>query len=282
MTGIEMQQELQSFRRERNKQNSDLEPWQCSVCGTLLTTNRFLKMLKGVFTKYSGEDYDRLQPVRIEMYNFYHDLALDFLPFEAEESFRMLDLGCGTGRFIASVLDRHTESRCLAFDYSEKMLRYAAEKTEEQSGRVEFRQRDLNEGLPTGLGTFRIVSSFSAIHHLTHENKRRIFQQIFEVLEPGGWFFFIDPMSIHFENDVYRLCKQRDERRRRERYELAGLDWAEEKRVVGMTSQVGQDSPERDRIAPLASQLDWLREAGFKSVDHIWHFWMEHFVIARK
>ena len=31
-----------------------------------------------------AEDYDRLQPLRIEMYQFYHDLALDFVPFDVQ------------------------------------------------------------------------------------------------------------------------------------------------------------------------------------------------------
>ena len=46
--------------------------------------------------------------------------------------------------------------------------------------------------------------------------------------------------------------------------------------------QVDEDSPERDRISRFSSQVEWLKDAGFRSVDYIWHFWMEHFVICRK
>jgi hypothetical protein len=54
------------------------------------------------------------------------------------------------------------------------------------------------------------------------------------------------------------------------------------RRVREMNAQVDDDSPEKDRISRLSLQLDWLKEAGFRSVDHIWHFWMEHFIICRK
>ena len=70
------------------------------------------------------------------------------------------------------------------------------------SDRVEFLQRDLNEGLLEGLGSFQFVASFSTIHHLTDENKARIFRQIYDVLETGGWFFLIDAMTTRFDDDV--------------------------------------------------------------------------------
>ena len=38
------------------------------------------RLREGYFTAYAG-DYDRVQPVHIEMYGFYYELALDFVPF---------------------------------------------------------------------------------------------------------------------------------------------------------------------------------------------------------
>ena len=50
-----------------------------------------------------------------------------------------------------------------------------------------------------------MVSSFSAIHHLKNEKKELLFRQIHDVLRPKGWFFFIDAMSIHFDDEVFLL-----------------------------------------------------------------------------
>ncbi len=227
-------------------------------------------------------DYDRLQPVRIEMYEFYHSLALDFMPFETGEEFRMLDLGCGTGTFVKRILDQYPGATCVAVDFSDEMMGIASEKVRLHADRVEFLRGDLNEGVPGGLGSFQLVKSFSAIHHLTDENKARIFRQICSVLETDGWFFFIDPMSIRFDDDVFRLGRRRHVRRRNERFERAGIDIEEADRVDAIVGQTGIDSPEKDRISGFSAQVDWLKKAGFRSVDHIWHFWMEHFVICRK
>ena len=39
-----------------------------------------------------------------------------------------------------------------------------------------------------------------------------------------------------------------------------------------LIEQVDEDSPERDRISRFSSQVEWLKEAGFRSVDYIWAF----------
>jgi len=234
-----------------------------------------------LFTTFA-EDYDRLQPLRIEMYQFYHELALDFVPFQSQDEFRMLELGCGTGTFMNSVLDKCPKAYCIAFDYSNEMLKQAAQKVQKYSDRVQFYQRDLNDGLPDSLGTFQFVSSFSTIHHLTDDNKVRLFKQIYDTLESNGWFFLIDPMRIYFDDDIFRLGKLRNRFRLEERFKESGIDIQETDGVDAIKFQLGDSSPEKDRIARFSSHMEWLKEAGFRSVDHIWHFWMEHFIISRK
>ena len=103
--------------------------------------------------------YDQLQPLRIEMYEFYHQLALDFLPFALEGQFRLLELGCGTGTFLNRVLEHYPNADCLAVDYSDEMLTYASQKVTKHQQRVEFHQRDLNQGLPPNWGPFELVTS---------------------------------------------------------------------------------------------------------------------------
>lgn len=227
-------------------------------------------------------DYDRLQPVRIEMYEFYHDLALDFVPFDLGTHFRMLDLGCGTGTFVERILAKYPNASCVAVDYLDEMIEIAARKVSAQADRVEFLQHDLNKGLPDGLGSFQLVNSFSTIHHLTDENKVRVFRQIHDVLDPDGWFFLVDAMSVHFDDGVFRLGRARHRNRQKERFHRAGIAFEEADRVAGIVGRAEVDSPEKDRISPLAAQIEWLKEAGFGSVDHIWHFWMEHFIVCRK
>ena len=229
-----------------------------------------------------AKNYDRLQPVRVEMYDFYHQLALDFMPFDTQDDFRMLDLGCGTGTFLNNVLDHYPNATCVAIDYSDEILKFAAHKVRAHSDRVSFHQEDLNQELPNSFEPFQLVASFSALHHLTDKNKVHIFKQIYEMLEEGGWFFFIDAMSIRFDDNVFNLGRKRSQMHRQKRFKAAGIDIEEDWQVREMDAQVDKNSPEKDRISSLSSQITWLKEAGFRSVDHIWHFWMEHFIICRK
>ena len=200
-------------------------------------------------------DYDRLQPVRIEMYEFYHGLALDFVPFDTGTEFRMLDLGCGTGAFIELILDKYGNATCVAVDYSDEMIEIAARKVNAHSDRVEFLKHDLSEGVPERLGSFQLANSFSTIHHLTDENKARVFRQIHDMLDPCGWFFLIDAMSAHFDDSVFRLGRARNRNRQKERFHRAGINLEEANRVAGIVDLTEEDSPERDRISPLAAQI---------------------------
>lgn len=234
-----------------------------------------------LFSTYA-QDYDRLQPLRVEMYQFYHELALDMVPFDTEDAFRVLELGCGTGNFLQSVLEKFPKACCVVFDYSVEMLEYAAQKVARYSDRVEFHQRDLHEGLPSKLKSFHLVSSFSTIHHLHDDKKARLFTEIYDVLQSDGWFFLIDPMSTRFDNDVFKQFRHRQHLRLDARFERAGIDIEDAERINTMASQVSDDSPEKDRIARFTEHIEWLKDAGFRSIDHIWHLFMEHFIISRK
>lgn len=234
-----------------------------------------------LFSTYT-QDYDRLQPLRVEMYQFYHELALDMVPFDTEDEFRVLELGCGTGNFLYRVLEKFPKAHCIAFDYSVEMLKYSAQKLARYSDRVEFYQRDLHDGLPSKLESFDLVSSFSTIHHLFDDKKVQLFREIYDVLRSDGWFFLIDPMSTRFDNDVFKQFRHRQHLRLDARFKRAGVDIEDAERINTMVSQVSDDSPEKDRIARFSAHIEWLNDAGFRSVDHIWHLFMEHFVISRK
>ena len=216
------------------------------------------------------------------MHQFYHQLALDMVPFDTEDEFRVLELGCGTGNFLQCILKKFPKARCVAFDYSVEMLKYAARKVARYSDRIEFHQRDLHDGLPSKLELFDLVSSFSTIHHLFDGKKVQLFMEIYDVLQSNGWFFLIDPMSTRFDDDVFRQFRHRQHLRLDARFKRAGVDIRNAERVNAMVSQVSDDSPEKDRIAHFSEHIRWLRDAGFRSVDHIWHLFMEHLIISRK
>ena len=169
------------------------------------------------------------------------EMLLEALPAQVE---RFVDLGTGDGRLLARLRDRYPEAAAVGIDTSEPMLARAAERFRADP-QVELRVHDL--ALPLAdLGPIDAAVSGLAIHHLEHERKRALFEEVHSLLTPGGVFANLDLV----ESASTRL----HERFRRE---------------IGRT----EDDP-TDRLADLAEQMSWLREAGFAEVDC--HFkWLE-------
>jgi SAM-dependent methyltransferase len=169
------------------------------------------------------------------------EMLLAALPARVE---RVLDLGTGDGRLLALVRSHHPEAAAIGLDSSEPMLARAAERFGEDP-LVEFRAHDLGRPLAES-GTFDAVVSGLAIHHLEDERKRELFDEIHALLAPGGVFANLDLVS----SASPRLHE-------RFRHEISREE----------------DDP-TDRLADLAAQLQWLRDAGFGEVEC--HFkWLE-------
>jgi len=210
----------------------------------------------------------------------YHSIALDLLPEQEDQHLRILDLGCGTAEFLKQILERRPLYDAVAIDYSTQMLEQAALKPGLSERNVTFLQRDLNDGIPEDIGQFDLVSSFSAPHHLRDENKRQLLLQVAEHLKPGGRFLFMDAMFEQYDDDVFRQTKNRELNRRTER--LSGVAQADFVRLEEIKESLSNESPERDRFSSLHNYKKWMDEAGFASVNHMWHFWMEHLFVCVK
>jgi SAM-dependent methyltransferase len=161
-------------------------------------------------------------------------MLLEALPARVE---RFLDLGTGDGRMVALVRGRHPEARAVGLDASEPMLARAAGRFATDP-LVELRAHELGLPLPVE-GPFDAVVSGLAIHHLEDERKRGLFGELKALLAPGGVFANLDLVSS--------TSPQIHERFRRE---------------IGRA----EDDPS-DRLAGLAEQIGWLRDAGFSEVD---------------
>lgn len=169
------------------------------------------------------------------------EMLLDALPSRVE---RFLDLGTGDGRLLATVRGRYPDAVAVGVDTSEPMLARAAERFEGDA-RVELRWHDLERPLAGGQPLDAVVSGL-AIHHLEDERKRELFGEIHSLLSPGGVFANLDLVAP--------ASPALHERFRRE---------------IGRV----QDDP-TDRLADLAEQMGWIRNAGFAEVDC--HFkWLE-------
>ena len=74
--------------------------------------------------------------------------------------------------------------------------------------------------------------------------------------------------------------KNRELNRRTER--LSGVAQADFVRLEEIKESLSNESPERDRFSSLHNYKKWMDEAGFASVNYMWHFWMEHLFVCVK
>jgi len=164
---------------------------------------------------------------------------------------RVLDLGSGDGRLLASVLALLPDATGVALDFSSEMLdrlhaRFSAD------ARVEVRAHDFAQPLP-GLGPFDAVVSSFAIHHLADVRKRALYAEVHDRLTPGGAFCNLE----HVASPTAAL-------------HLAFLE------SLGVAP--AQDDPS-NRLVDVGTQLRWLREIGFDDVDCHWK-WRELALLA--
>ena len=167
---------------------------------------------------------------------------LDILPADPR---RVLDLGTGDGKVMAMI-----GASGVALDFSEVMLDAARERFHVDD--VDVVEHNLNASLPD-LGTFDVVVSAFAIHHCSHERKRELYGEVFELLEPGGTFANLE----HVSSPTAELHD-------------------EFLRLIG--TPPGQEDPS-NKLLDVETQLGWLRAIGFDQVDCHWK-WREMALLA--
>jgi len=198
------------------------------------------------------------------------EVLLRVFRFMSRPPRRILDLGAGDGLLLGAVLEAYPEASGVAVDFSPLMLEQAKQRLANFGTRAITREADLQSPawLKTVEGPFDAVVSGFAIHHLTHERKRMIYQEIYDLVTQGGLFL----NSEHVASATPFVEKMFDDamtdhlyQRRRERGESVSL---EEVRRAFM------ERPDRaaNILETVEKQCRWLREIGFRDVDCFWKY----------
>jgi SAM-dependent methyltransferase len=173
---------------------------------------------------------------------------LDEIPRDVR---RVLDLGSGDGRLLELVLRERPHAKGVALEFSTPMLEQLHTRFGPMS-RAEIVHHNLEFPLPRLGGFDAVVSSF-AIHHLVHERKRQLYEEIWDLLEPGGVFCNLEHVAS------------------------ASL-YAHEQFLRAMSSTAADEDPS-NKLLDVHTQLEWFRDIGFADVDCYWK-WRELALLA--
>ncbi len=193
---------------------------------------------------------------------------LDYLPKDRQfES--ILELGCGTGNFSVLLHEAFPDARLRLVDISGESLDVCRSRFPEANDAIEFEEQDFRE-LTYDNGTFDLVVSSIAIHHLVPDEKQRLFRQCRDWLTDDGIFNFADQCA-GATDDLYAR-------------HIA--NWQQLTFQAGSTAEEWemwmQHQQEHDHHDTLADQLAWLTKAGFTVVDCPWRYLLWSVIQARK
>jgi tRNA (cmo5U34)-methyltransferase len=138
----------------------------------------------------------------------------------------ILELGTGTGETARRVLERHPDAVLIGIDERPEMLDVARDNNL-PSDRVNLLASRLEDPLPEG--SFDVVVSALAVHHLDAASKADLFRRIAAVIGADGRFVLADVVE-----------------------------------PVNPTYEVTAIDPEVDHPSTLNEQLEWLEQAGMQ------------------
>lgn len=183
----------------------------------------------------------------------------------SEESIKVLDLGCGEGVLTLELLKENDQIKATLIDGSAEMLKNARENLNNYNN-INFIQKTFQELIKDGSGEniltdgFDFIVSSLAIHHLYSEEKKSLFQYIYDHLNSGGFFLNIETVKAP-TNELESW------------YRVIWKEWIQENQIKLDIKKSFEYLPEQYKNNPdnhpdtLETQLNMLKSIGFKQVD---------------
>src|SRR5262249_7161879 len=159
----------------------------------------------------------------------------------------------------AAILGRFPTARGVFADFSEPMLAQAREKLSSFGSQLSFANVDYADPawsqLVAHAAPFDAIVSGYSIHHQPDARKREIYAEIFDLLQPGGWFINVEHIlpAAELVTDMFES-------------HIIEAKVADEIRIGGPQTRDqiteafhSRQDKQLNKLTPIETQLTWLR-----------------------
>jgi tRNA (cmo5U34)-methyltransferase len=167
----------------------------------------------------------------------------------------ILDIGAGTGLLSALLLEKYPNASLTLLDISEEMLKVAKKRF---AGKNNIRYITGDYSTMSLGGRYDLICSALSIHHLIHEDKQKLYQRIYDALNPGGVFVNADQATGETPVMERKYMQYWDEF-------VRNGPLTDDERI-----EILRRRTTLDRNAKLSVQLKWLFDSGFSDVDVVY------------
>jgi|GEM_PF-126375 len=179
---------------------------------------------------------------------------------------QFLDLGCGNGILGSAIAQHYPAAQGVFLDLSETMLAAAQQNAGDRANMTfileDFGRSQWVEAVASHAPFNIIISGFS-IHHQPDERKQIIYQEIYNLLKPGGLFLNLEHVASHslwaeqafstlFVDALYTFHQQQGSQKSRSEIDR---------------EYYNRDDQNANILAPVEEQCDWLKHIGFVNVE---------------
>jgi len=213
----------------------------------------------GDFFDSVSDTYDEVHTAHIDRGEEYY-MAISN-PFEStSKKVKILNLGCGTGLDLASILKKTPNATLCCIDLSQKMLsileeRYSAGSHSITKHLVSYLDFEYSPN------EYDYILASSTLHHLLDKEKSDLFQKLFNALKNNGYLVLGDYYVSDDEAKEYLELYFN--------FKSKGIDISEGKYHI-------------DIPTTRESEIDLLNRSGFKGIETIWESANFSIITARK
>lgn len=213
----------------------------------------------------NASQYDGQRKKLIPCFDDFYSIAISIAETNTDSP-NILDIGAGTGLLSSLILEKFPNANVTLIDLSEKMLDVAKERFKANPNVTyiidDYTKYEFDKKYDA------VISSLS-IHHLTGDDKRQLYHNIYSGLNKKGVFINADQVlgGTPYIESLYKR------------------DWKYKVENSGLSKEEILSAYERaklDKMSTLEDQMNWLKDAGFLDVDCVYKYFNFIVLFGRK